>query len=135
MATRDDIDEAIKQCLLTGTSKNGNLIDPPTDQTLPYWVLLPMNIGAGGGGFNDPEEEHDFLYNIINVGKSARQAAAMSSLTFTVMTAIVGSSYVHPITITGNSVMWRRSDGRGAIIRTGETLFQSTDSYRIRVGP
>lgn len=135
LATRDDIDRAVKLMIETGTSKSVGMVDPPEDTTLPYAVLLPLTVGPGRGGFNDAEEEHDYVYMVTCVGKDHRQAGAMSSSVHAAFTAKVGGNYVHAITILGNSVMWRLSDSKGAIVRRGTTLWQCQDQYRIRVGP
>lgn len=136
MATRDVIDREVKDMLANGTGRPVGLVDPPgANPELPYAVVMPLTIGPGRGGMDDAEEEHDFVYMVTCVGKDHRQAAAMSSRVHACFTAKVGKSYVHPIVVAGNSAQWRLSDSRGAIVRSGETLWQCQDQYRIRVGP
>lgn len=135
MATRDQIDRSVRDMLANGTGKEIGLVDPPAEKPeFPYGVLLPMIISEGNYDMEDVDREIDCLYNVICVGKDHRQAAAMGSSVHAVMISKVGSSYVHGLVLPGASVMWRLCDSRGAIVRSG-TPFQSTDSYRIRVGP
>lgn len=135
MATRNEINDLVRDMLANGTQKQIGLIDPPAEEpVMPYGVLLPMIMSEGGSDMENVDREQDMLFNVIVVGKDARQAGAMGSSIHAVMTAKVGSSYVHPLVIPGAGVMWRLCDSRGAIMRVG-SLFQSTDAYRIRVGP
>ena len=135
MATRDQIDRAVRDMLATGTGKQFGLVDPPAEiPTMPYGVLLPMITSEGNEDMEDVWREEDCLYNVICAGKDARQAGAMGSSVKAVMLSKTGSSYVHPLVLPGASVMWRLMDSRGAIVHLG-TVYQSTDSYRIRVGP
>lgn len=135
MATRDEINILVRDMLTNGTQKQIGLIDPPAETpVMPYGVLLPMITTEAGADMEGSERQQDMLFNVIVVGKDARQAAAMGSSVHAVMTAKTGSNYVHPLVIPGAGVMWRLCDSRGAILRVG-SLFQSTDAYRIRVGP
>lgn len=136
MATRDQINESLLEMMTTTTGRPGGIVDPPSEQPqTPYFIINPAIVGPGKGGMGGSEQEHDFLFDLVCVGKDARQTAWMSSKVHSsIMDRLEGGDYTNQLTLTGHEDQWRICDSRGSISRTGEILWQCIDIYRFRVG-
>jgi len=139
---RDTLDEAVVAMLAAATGKEVGLskLPPLTNPgdlhpPLPYAVLYALHSPIGSGGFEDPEEDRDYIYQLTCIGETHKQCAWMSAKILEAFTdRAANGDYTNPITGSGWYVQWRRSDGLGAILPSGEDLYQSQDTYRIRTG-
>ena len=135
MASRDDIDEAVRAMLQAGTCKEVGLCTIPNTPTLPYAIVYPIGAGIDEGSWAKPGEDRSFNYQVKCVGADARQAGWMSSKVCAVMIdRTEADEYEYPLAITGAAVHWRATDALGAIVPSGEKLYESNDSYVIRIG-
>lgn len=120
--------------LQAGTGKQVGLCVIPNTPALPYAILYPIAGGPDEGSWAKPGEDRSFTYQVKCVGADARQAGWMSSKVCAVMTDRTEADYTHPLAITGAAVHWRATDALGAIVPSGEKLYESNDSYVIRIG-
>lgn len=134
MASRDIINEAVRAMLATGTGKNVGLCQIPNNAGLPYAIVYPMLAGADDGSWGQPNEDRTFTFQVKCVGADARQAAWMSSKVCSVMTDRTEADYAVPLTITGAAVHWRTTETLGAVLPSGENLYESDDMYQVRIG-
>jgi hypothetical protein len=145
MATRDEINEAIRAAMQEVIGRNVGLAEmpiPPDPDNPPqnwpgdsYAILYPQNTSAGHGGMADGEEDRDFLFQVTNVGRDPRQAAWMSSKVEAFFVGKKpGGGYLHDIPLDGHAVEWRLVDSIGAILPGGDESFTSADQYRLRIG-
>lgn len=133
-ATRDVIDQAIADLLATNTGKAVGVAWIASDAALPYAIVYPMPAGSDLGAWAQPNEDREFTYQIKCVGADARQAGWMSSKINAIMTNRSGADYQYPLVITGAATHWRITDTLGAIVASGDDLFESNDIYRVRMG-
>jgi hypothetical protein len=145
LATRDEINDAVREMLATVTGVNVGLAQIPVfeaDPTNPpegwpgtkYVILYPLNTSSTDGSMNDGEEEQDMIFQATCVGDDARRAGWTSSKVHAAFLALSpGGGYLHDITLTGHDVTMRSLDSLGAIVPSGEDHFASADTYRLRV--
>lgn len=132
---RDELAENLRTMVESGSGHPSGIGSLDVTDT-PYTLIFPQPSGPGEGSMRDPEEMRDYLFLITSVGKDYRQAAWMSSKVQEVVVSRSYPGYTHPLVDpTGMSVMLRSLDGQGAIVPSGERLFQSEDIYRLRVTP
>ena len=120
--------------LAAGTGKEVGLCVIPNTPSLPYAILYPLYSGPDEGSWAQPNEDRTFTYQVKCVGADARQAGWMSSKVCAVMTNRTGADFEHPLDITGAAVHWRATEALGAITPSGENLYESNDSYQVRIG-
>lgn len=134
-ASRDVIDKAVLDMLASATAKEVGWAQVPSlTPTLPYCVLYPMHAYDDAGSWADPAEDHWYTYQVKCVGADARQAAWMSGKVATAFMAKLGSAYAYPITVSGAFVQGRVTDEIGPVIPTGENLYETNDTYKLRIG-
>lgn len=133
-ASRDDVNEAIRTMLETATGKQVGLCVLPNTPTPPYAILYPIETGPDEGSWGQPNEDRTYGFQVKCVGVDARQAAWMSSRVCAVMTDRTGADYTVPLVITGAAVHWRVTEALGAVVPSGENLYESDDSYQVRIG-
>ena len=136
MSTRDEINEAVRAMLASVTSLNVYLVkvrdENPGEK---YAVVHPIDAGPGVGGMDDAEEMRDFYFQVTCVGKSPQQVGWVSSKVESALTAkAAGGDYLHAISLTGHTVIWRLVERLGSIVPTGESLYQTPDTYKLRIG-
>lgn len=134
MIAREVLDKAIKEWLQTTVGKSVGLVSPPDSLTLPYVILYPITSTSGPGSFADPEEDRDYVYQATCVGQDPRQTAWMSRKVQAAFTERLNSDYLYPIAVSGIEIQWRLCDELGGIVPGGDDIFQSADTYRVRVG-
>lgn len=140
-------EESFKNWMATASSRPVGLAEiPGVDPNIPYAIYTPINSPRGEGDYFDPESMRDYVFQILSVGKSPRQARWMSDK---MRNILIGrdndGNYLvtidlqplpdTPPTPPGASVMpgSRRSDTLGAVQKTGDRLFQVVDTYRFKV--
>jgi len=121
---------------------------PGKDPNIPYAIFTPINSPRGDGDYKMTESHRDYVFQILCVGKSPRQARWMSDLMRNVLIGrdVTTGAYLHginlpdvpdttPPTPPGASVLpgSRYSDAVGSIVKTGDTVFQVVDTYRFKV--
>jgi hypothetical protein len=145
MATRDEINEAVRTMLEAATGKKIGLAEMPVPldpdnppagwPALPYAVLWPLDTAPTDGSMEDGNEDKIFYYQATCVGKDSRQVSWMSSKVEAAFMALrPGGGYLHDIPLTGHSVAWRLLQSQGATVPSGEQLFASDDNYLLRIG-
>lgn len=133
---RENLNEAFRAALEDFTEKTIFLIRvPPDPGDLPHAVLETVPGGAETyGAWAAPEECRDYLFNIKSIGIDPRQCAWMADK---IEDAVVGrepnGEFQMPIVFDGGVVNWRLGGERGAILPSGEQLWQAVDTYRLRI--
>lgn len=110
-----------------GDANVGDADVPAERPPMPY-VIVTLRITSGGlGSMWNPDEDRDYVFQVLCVGRSREQVQWMSDK--------VADALMLPIDATpeGN-VQGVSSDSLGAIVKTGDTMFQQADSYRVRAG-
>lgn len=134
MTSRDEINVAVVDMLETATGKQIGLCEIPMEPSMPYAILYPMSTGPDEGSWGVPNEDRTFNFQVKCVGADARQTGWMSSKVCAVMTDRTGTDYTEPLIITGAAVHWRATEALGAIVPSGENLYEANDLYQIRIG-
>lgn len=134
MPSRDEINDAFVAMLENGTGKQIGLCEIPMNPEMPYAIVYPREAGADEGSWGVPHEDKTYNFQVKCVGADARQAAWMSSKVWGVMTNRTGADYAEPLELTGAAVHWRATEALGAIVPSGENLYESDDLYQIRIG-
>lgn len=134
----DLLNAAVFELLKTATNRPGALGEIPdltAEDPTPYWILYPLTIPRGIGSWNNPEEEHDHLYQVTCVGGNHAQTAWMSDK---VHDALVErgpyEGWAWELVVDGLYVTGRSLDVRGGILPSGKNLLETADTYRIRAG-
>lgn len=136
MSKGNDVDTGVKATIATVTGHECYLLVVPEEPDVPYTVISPLPQPRGDGSWADPEEDRDFVYQVSSVGYDTRQVRRIQELVEEAFLGRAGGGdYEHAIDAgAGNNVQWRMSDQLGAIVRSGDKLFKSDDTYRVRVG-
>lgn len=124
---RDKINAAILTWL-TGIGRPVGDGTVPTNQATPYLVVYPLYAPRGEGSLAKAEEDRDFVYQVTSVGITREQVAWMASKVEELW--LYGAAPAIP----DLAVESRHSDQLGAIVPSGEQLYTTDDTYRIRVG-
>lgn len=112
---------------LTGRVGDG---EPPSrTPVLPYIIVDLQITTAGLGSLGDMEEDREFIFAVLLVGRSREQCNWASDLVKERMLTVPLSMGSGTGNIQGVSV-----DSIGRIVRTGDILFQGQDLYRLRAG-
>lgn len=120
---------------------------PGKDPNIPYAIFSPINSPRGYGDNLDPESMREYVFQILSVGKSPLQARWMSDRMRKVLIGRDSAgAFLHPIVLLnlpdtspptppGASVVpgSRESDALGAIVKSGDNVFQVVDTYRFKV--
>lgn len=141
-------EESLKLWLATETGRPVGLMEiPGKDPNIPYAIIQPINSPRGDGDNQDPESIRDYVFQVLSVGKSPRQCRWMGDK---VREVIIGRDpstgiFIHSIDLPnvpdtppsapGASVVpgSRYSDAVGAIVKSGDLVYQSADTYRLKV--
>lgn len=126
---------------------------PGKNPNIPYAILQPINSPRGYGDNLDPESMRDYVFQVTCVGKSPRQARWMSDKMREVYIGRDADGvFIHDMTNLpdipddpngpattppGASVVpgSRYSDAVGAIVKSGDLVYQTVDTYRLKVAP
>lgn len=134
---RAPLDAAIISLLETVTSRPvGDSQIPNENPSFPYVVVYcSPSPRSYEGSWEDPNDQGSVSYQVKSVGRTRDQVSKLSDR---VAEAFVGheagkSGYQHPLVPSGLGVIKRESVSRGAIMRTGDDLFQCDDFYEIEV--
>jgi hypothetical protein len=126
---------------------------PEVNAHIPYGILTPLIKPRAYGSIGVPEAIHDYVFQVLTVGRSAQQAQFWSDIITEVMTgrdaagthtfAVPTDPQTQPTntdpakapsgvgTILAGS---RMSDSHGAIVKSDDgKLFQIVDTYRLKV--
>lgn len=105
---------------------------------IPYVVFTPITTSAGQGSHADPEEMRDYVFQLLGVGRAPAQARYVSDrcqqlllgrdANYNYLVSMTTPAEV-PDVVRGS----RRSDSFGAIVKTGDRLFQVVDTYRLKL--
>ena len=111
---------------------------PAANAHIPYAIFTPITTSAGQGSYSDQEDMREYVFQILGVGRAPVQARWVSDR---VREIILGrdttTKYLFemvtpedsPDVVAGS----RRSDSFGAIVKTGDRLFQVVDTYRLKL--
>lgn len=135
MSEGNAVDNAVVAMLEAVTDKSVYLIRVPGDAGKNYVVVYPLTIPRGSGSWAQPEEDRDYRYQVTSVGADARQVRWLQAKIHEGFVSQGGSGYEHAIEPEeGIKVQWRLTDEQGAIVPSGDELFKSDDTYRVRIG-
>lgn len=136
MSRGNDVDVAVQEMLASSTGHECYILEIPENPEIPYTILYPLQQPRGEGSWADPEEDRDYVYQVTSVGLDSRQVRwVQESVEIGFLERSGGGDYQYPIDPEDSSnVQWRMSDQLGAIVRSGDKLYKSDDTYRVRVG-
>jgi len=134
---RNAIDDAVITCLKTNTGRPGDIGQPPTrTPSMPYIVLWPTSSPTIDSDWAEPYRDQGFIYDVHSVGATPLQAQWMADRVYRTMVERSGSAYAYdlPVTVQGHtvSIQWRTAISRGALMRSGDTLWEIVDRYEVR---
>lgn len=136
MYGRDTLIYELRDFLVSSVGKQFEIGEAPENPVLPYGIIYPLDSPAPDpdmGSWTSPEEDRDVRVQFTMVGRDHRQVLAISDATARVMLDEDAYPFT-PALPPGVSVQWRRSEGLGSTVPSGEKLFQSADTYAIRIG-
>lgn len=131
-------EEAFTSFLGTATERPLGLAEiPEKNPNLPYGILYPINSPRGYGDYINPESMREYVFQITCVGKTPKQARWYSDKMKNVIIGVnANGDDVFPMPVMGGVTVCpgcRQSDALGAIVKTGDALYQIADTYRIKV--
>ncbi len=135
---RHNVDSALRDMLASVTTKNIGMSQVPAALTVgePYAILYQSpspGVGEYDGSWADPEDCRRFDFLVKSVGRSHRQAAWMSTAVNEAIMVRSHNGWVNALSPSGLNVIDRSTVSMGAIVRTGEDLFEVNDIYRLKV--
>jgi hypothetical protein len=135
-ADRRFLDEAVRDMLAEGSGKLVDIIKiSTTDPAFPHALLYPLTSAEIYGDQADPQGDVCFVYQVTNVGETHRQCADMSDLTRRIMTHRgPNGAFLYPLVVEGCAVQNREVSLLGAIVTSGDNLFECADTYRVKAG-
>lgn len=132
---RRDFDKKLVARMASVLGKEiGNADVPSLSPDLPYAIVYPLFSPPPDGSWAAPEEDFDLVYQMTSVGSSPEQSGWMSKEIWNFLLARgPNGSHTEPLGLVGFTVQWRRSNSLGAILPSGDHLFQVDDGYRLKV--
>ena len=111
--------------------------DVPKVSTLQFPYAVVHLIGTQAyGPWADPDVDLELVIQITCVGTIPPQVRYMSDM---IRARMIGrdadSNYAYPMLPEGFSVAHRWASGLGATVKSGDRLYESPDTYRIKVVP
>jgi hypothetical protein len=130
------VDNAFLAMLVTASSRPiGDADVPSLTPNLPYAIVYPTNSPTPTPQWGDPMGMQDFNYHIKCVGKSRKQTRWMSDrIKWSILRRATNGTWANDIDLPGASaVVNREVETAGAIMRSGDLLFEVNDYYRLQV--
>jgi hypothetical protein len=111
--------------------------DVPKVNTLELPYAIVYLIGTRNDGpWATPDNDMEIVFQITNVGSTPKQTRWMSDLTRSLLIGRdADGDYLVAMVPDGFSVAHRWASGLGAIVKSGDRLYESPDTYRIKVVP
>jgi len=108
--------------------------DMPDEPGVAYGIVYSMNTETK---WPDLEFELERIgchyFQLTNVGTTREQVALISAQACKVLTDKDASGYVHPLNVSGGTVIKRELNNLGSINKQSERIYSSADSYEILV--
>ncbi len=132
MLSSEKFFDALVAMVATGTTRPGEFATAPADVSTPYFILYHISGLPSGGDWSDVNDEIDWMVQFSCVGITPKQANFMADKVQAVMTAktVNGPSNL----LSEFHEQWRVVRELGAILPSGESLYQRADTYIIRTG-
>lgn len=100
-----------------------------------YIVMYPVAGAGTSGSMSDPEEDVDYVYQIRSLGRSPRQTRWLQDQVRAGFVGRGAGGFSFAITpASGKNVQSRSTLTMGGIIKDGEELFRSEDTFTVRCG-
>lgn len=136
MINRDDVMRYLLEWLREHTDQQVGDGDAPTPfPTGPYAVLHLIGT-QNDGPFSHPDDDLELVVQVTCVGRKPGEARWMSDAVAEVM---IGrepeGDYRFEMYTEGFTVQSRWASGLGAIVKSGDRLYESPDTYRLKVVP
>lgn len=141
-------EESLRMWISQETGRPIGLVEIPGENpNIPYGIMQPINSPRGDGDSLNTESMRDYVFQMLCVGKSPRQCRWMSDMVRTVLIGRDASGvFLHDISVlpdvpgsppiaAGASVLpgSRYSDAVGTIVKSGDLVYQTVDTYRLKV--
>lgn len=99
-----------------------------------YGIIYPLVSPVLWGSLAQPEDVLTSTYQITYVGRSSEHAQRLSDAGALALVGRAGSGlFINAITVTGHSVIERRTRERGSLTQGSGGLWQVADAYELEV--